>query len=202
MRRIIIANFGRRASKIFGRRAAAVSTLYPPFASQLTQHTRIFERSVSSALVNRSLNSNGFTKNTAFSVTKRNLFIQTDSTPNPNSLKFLPGKEVLPEEYGSSKDFKTFESTNVSPLARRLFRVEGVINVYLSNDYVSVTRDEDSLDWDGLKLDIFSAIMDHYACGDPVVTDEPPVSDTTIFDDDSEVRVMSCVVFFVYWSIH
>ena len=57
------------------------------------------------------------------SLLHRSLFIQTDSTPNPNSQKFIPGKPVLPEEYGNSKDFKTFESTNVSPLARRLFQV-------------------------------------------------------------------------------
>jgi len=119
----------------------------------------------------------------------RSLFIQTDSTPNPNSLKFIPGKQVLPEEYGNSKDFKNFESTNVSPLARRLFKVDGVTNVYLTNDYIAVTRDE-SFDWEELKLEVFSAIMDFYASGQPAVTDEPPVSDTTIFDDDSEVVAM------------
>ncbi len=122
---------------------------------------------------------------------RRSLFIRTADTPNPNSLKFLPGKAVLPEAYGSSKDFKSFEATNVSPFARRLFRLEGVVNVYLTNDYVAVTRADESRDWEALKLAVFEAIMDHYASGEPVVTDEPQVSDTTIFDDDSEVR--ACV---------
>lgn len=94
---------------------------------------------------------------------------------------------MLPEEYGNSKDFKNFESTNVSPLAKRLFKVDGVVNVYLTNDYVAVTRGDEERDWEDLKLDIYSAIMDFYASGQPAVTDEPQVSDTTIFDDDSEV---------------
>ena len=66
------------------------------------------------------------------------MFIQTEATPNPDTLKFLPGQPVLSE---GSRDFSDAEQGDVSPLAKRLFEVAGVARVFLGSDFVSVTKD-------------------------------------------------------------
>eukprot|EP00938_MAST-03A_sp_MAST-3A-sp1_P006241 g6241.t1 len=122
----------------------------------------------------------------------RNLFIQTSSTPNPNGLKFQPaGKEVLPEEYGSSMDFRNLAQAQVSPLARRLFATPGVEGVFFGHDFITVTKDEDTA-WEILKLDVFSVVMDFYAEGIPVISPEAErtADNLAILDDDSEVVAM------------
>ncbi|GBG25605.1 NFU1 iron-sulfur cluster scaffold-like, mitochondrial [Hondaea fermentalgiana] len=99
----------------------------------------------------------------------RSLFIQTEETPNPASLKFLPGKEVLPEEYGSAMEFRGDTPTNNSPLARLLMRVNGVSGVFLSNDFVTISK-SDQVEWAQLKPEVFATIMDFYAADKPAVT--------------------------------
>jgi hypothetical protein len=91
----------------------------------------------------------------------RRLFIQTETTPNPDSLKFIPGKPVL--ESGT-RDYRSLKDAQASPLARRLFATEGVSSVFLSSDFVTVGKQKDS-DWVALKPLVFGAIMDHYAAG-------------------------------------
>jgi hypothetical protein len=185
----------RQASTMLRVSAAAARRLLMPaarsatgIATRVPAALRIPQSAFSTALLTRPLAHRHAAGALAAAATgRRSLFIRTDTTPNPNSLKFTPGVPVLPEEYGNSKDFKSFESTNVSPLARRLFKVEGVSNVYLTREYVAVTRATEDLDWEDLKLEVYTAIMDFYASGAPVVTDQPQVSDTTILDDDSEV---------------
>ncbi len=86
------------------------------------------------------------------------MFIQTESTPNPHSLKFLPGRTVLAN---SAQDFPTPESAAGSPLAREIFSTEGVRRVYFADDFVTVTKDDDA-DWAHLKPAILAAIMDHF----------------------------------------
>ena len=86
------------------------------------------------------------------------MFIQTESTPNPHSLKFLPGRTVLAN---SAQDFPTPESAAGSPLAREIFSAEGVRRVYFADDFVTVTKDE-AADWAHLKPAILAAIMDHF----------------------------------------
>lgn len=93
------------------------------------------------------------------------MFIQTESTPNPATLKFLPGQTVL--ETGTA-DFPSADSAGISPLARRIFASGGVSGVFLGNDFVTVTK-TDATDWDHIKPAILGAIMEHYQSGAPVI---------------------------------
>ena len=95
------------------------------------------------------------------------MFIQTESTPNPATLKFLPGQTVL--EVGTA-DFPSPEGASASPLAQRLFGVPGVTGVFFGNDFVTVTKGE-AEDWDHLKPAILGAIMEHFQSGQPVMAD-------------------------------
>ena len=93
------------------------------------------------------------------------MFIQTESTPNPSSLKFIPGQTVMTE---GTADFRDALKANQSPLAKRLFAVDGVLGVYLGGDFLTVTKQVNS-DWLLLKPAIIGAIMDHYSSGDAAV---------------------------------
>ena len=93
------------------------------------------------------------------------MFIQTESTPNPATLKFLPGQTVL--EMGTA-DFPTSDAAVASPLATRLFAVDGVAGVFFGTDFVTVTKD-DAVDWDHLKPSLLGAIMEHFQSGQPVM---------------------------------
>jgi len=96
------------------------------------------------------------------------MFIQTESTPNPATLKFLPGHTVL--EAGTA-DFPSAEAAAKSPLAARVFAVKGVTGVFFGNDFVTVTKDE-AVEWDHVKPAILGAIMEHYQSGAPVMEGE------------------------------
>ncbi len=89
------------------------------------------------------------------------MFIQTESTPNPNTLKFLPGRDVMEQ---GSVDFATPEAAERSPLAKTLFLIEGVSRVFFGADFVTVGKD-DGADWSVLKPQVLAAIMDHYTSG-------------------------------------
>ncbi|GHF64032.1 NifU family protein [Seohaeicola zhoushanensis] len=93
------------------------------------------------------------------------MFIQTESTPNPATLKFLPGQTVL--EVGTA-DFPTSEAGAKSPLAARIFAVDGVEAVFFGNDFVTVTK-ADAVEWDHIKPAILGAVMEHYQSGAPVM---------------------------------
>lgn len=93
------------------------------------------------------------------------MFIQTEQTPNPSTLKFLPGRVVMDR---GTLDFAGPEGAGTSPLAKRLFAVEGVERVFLGSDFVTVTKAADK-DWQILKPSILGGIMEHYTSGDPVV---------------------------------
>lgn len=93
------------------------------------------------------------------------MFIQTESTPNPATLKFLPGQTVL--EVGTA-DFPSTEAAEASPLAKRVFGVNGVTGVFLGNDFVTVTK-ADGMEWDHVKPSILGAIMEHFQSGQPVM---------------------------------
>jgi Fe-S cluster biogenesis protein NfuA len=92
------------------------------------------------------------------------MFIQTESTPNPATLKFLPGRTVLAE---GSADFPNRDSAAGSPLARRLFDVDGVEGVFFGLDFITVTRGD--AEWAHLKPAILGAIMEHFASGAAVM---------------------------------
>ena len=93
------------------------------------------------------------------------MFIQTEQTPNPQTLKFLPGKVVMDE---GTAFYQNIEESTHSPFAKRLFKVEGVSGVFFGSDFVTITKDQ-STDWQVMKPLILSVIMDHYNSGDQTV---------------------------------
>lgn len=95
------------------------------------------------------------------------MFIQTEATPNPATLKFVPGKPVLGR---GTADFRSRSEAGESPLAERLFDIDGVTGVFLGADFISVTKGES--EWQHLKPMILGAIMEHYMSGAPVVADD------------------------------
>jgi len=121
--------------------------------------------------------------------TSRSMFIQTKTTPNPQSLQFFPGTEVL--ESGTL-DFPTGSSAYCSPLAKLLFRIEGVKGVFFGPDFITITKvDNDSVEWQTMKPEVYAIIMDFFASGLPVVHDDAvPSTDTEIYDDDSDTVAM------------
>lgn len=97
------------------------------------------------------------------------MFIQTETTPNPATLKFLPGRDVLGGDFGSV-DFTDAEAAKASPLATRLFAVAGVEGIFLGADFITVTKSEPR-DWTELKPALLGAIMEHFMAGLPVMND-------------------------------
>ena len=93
------------------------------------------------------------------------MFIQTEATPNPATLKFLPGKAVLAD---GTADYRSETEASGSPLAQRLFEVDGVSGVFLGPDFISVTKRDG--EWQHLKPAVLGAIMEHFVSGAPVMT--------------------------------
>ena len=93
------------------------------------------------------------------------MFIQTEPTPNPATLKFIPGKTVLGD---GTVDFRDKSEAGASPLALRLFDVDGVTGVFLGSDFISVTK-SDGDEWQHIKPAILGAIMEHYMSGAPAI---------------------------------
>lgn len=121
-------------------------------------------------------------------VQRRSMFIQTQPTPNPSSLKFLPGCPVLDEESGhSSMDIPPgSEAAQRSGLARKLLALDGCVRVFFAHDFISVTKDDES-DWEEMKPHVFATIMDFFASGEPVVSDMAVADANAITDDDNEI---------------
>ena len=94
------------------------------------------------------------------------MFIQTEATPNPATLKFLPGRDVL---VGEPRDFRDMAAAETgSPLAAALFEVPGVTGVFLGSDFISVTKDDSN--WSYIKPAVLGVIMEHFLSGQPVLT--------------------------------
>jgi Fe-S cluster biogenesis protein NfuA len=108
------------------------------------------------------------------------MFIQTEATPNPATLKFIPGRTVLD---GGTMEFASRDTATRSPLAARLFDVSGVTGVFYGSDFITVTKDGG--DWQHLKPAILGAIMEHYMSGVPLLADGSAASDE-IQDEEDE----------------
>jgi Fe-S cluster biogenesis protein NfuA len=108
------------------------------------------------------------------------MFIQTEATPNPATLKFLPGRDVLAS---GTLEVTNEEQAKKSPLAEGLFAVPGITGVFLGTDFITVTKRGD-LDWQHLKPAILGAIMDHYLKGKPILAEGAVAS--TGMDEDGE----------------
>lgn len=108
------------------------------------------------------------------------MFIQTEATPNPATLKFLPGQTVVED---GPFDFKTADAaTGRSPLAESLFAVSGVTGVFFGFDFVTITKD-DGTDWQHAKPAILGAIMEHFMSGAPVMANGGASDDTDVGEE-------------------
>jgi Fe-S cluster biogenesis protein NfuA len=114
------------------------------------------------------------------------MFIQTEATPNPSTLKFIPGREVL---RSGTRDFRSRDTAGrASPLAARIFEVDGVEGVFLGSDFISVTKGDG--EWQHLKPALLGAIMEHYMSGAPAITDAPDAeagSDIQYSTEDGQI---------------
>lgn len=117
------------------------------------------------------------------------MFIQTEATPNPATLKFLPGKTVL--ETGTA-DFTSGTEASASPLAERLFAVPGVSGVFLGNDFITVTKADG--EWQHLKPAVLGAIMEHFLSGAPALRGEAgPESGGEEFFDEADAATVDTI---------
>ena len=111
------------------------------------------------------------------------MFIQTEDTPNPDTLKFLPGETVLKS---GNIDFTNSEDAKASPLASRLFEIEAVSRVFLTTDFISVTK-ETGVERNNLKASILTGIMEHYSSGNPVLNQTKENKTFTDNVEDSDI---------------
>ena len=121
------------------------------------------------------------------------MFIQTETTPNPATLKFLPGKVVM--ERGTADFTDAADAALKSPLAARLFNVEGVRGVFFGYDFVTITKSDD-LDWAHLKPAVLANIMEHFLAGEPVMASDevaPGVDDGDEFFDSGDATIVATI---------
>ena len=113
------------------------------------------------------------------------MFIQTEQTPNPQTLKFLPGKVVM--ENGTAF-FQNVEEANNSPFAKRLFKVEGVEGVFFGSDFITITKNQ-SIDWQIMKPLVLGSIIDHYNSGEDTIITVKKNENNSLEknDDDSDI---------------
>jgi len=110
------------------------------------------------------------------------MFIETEGTPNPATLKFLPGRKVMGV---GTADFATAASASQSPLALALFELTGVARVFFGSDFVTITKSE-RIEWQSLKPRVLGAILEHYVSGRPVMegaTDDAAIEEDVAPDD-------------------
>jgi len=115
------------------------------------------------------------------------MFIQTERTPNPATLKFLPGEAVMSS---GTADFRDAEAAERSPLARRLFQIEGVTGVFFGGDFVSVSK-SDAGDWQLLKPVILGVIMEHFVAGHPLLLDDAAQTAEAEADDGADAEIVA-----------
>jgi len=112
------------------------------------------------------------------------MFIETEGTPNPATLKFLPGRDVMG---AGTADFASAGAAARSPLASALFDLPGVARVFLGSDFVTVTK-TDEVEWQALKTQVLGALMDHFVAGLPVIEGAPEAGpDEDVSPEDEEI---------------
>ena len=112
------------------------------------------------------------------------MFIQVEPTPNPLTLKFLPGRNVIK---GGTIFYQNESEASNSPFAQRMFAVEGIKSVFFGNDFITITRAED-LDWQVLKPIVLGAITDHYDSGEETIIDTPILKKSEeLKENDSDI---------------
>jgi Fe-S cluster biogenesis protein NfuA len=111
------------------------------------------------------------------------MFIETEGTPNPATLKFLPGRDVMG---ASTADFASSEAARRSPLASALFTIPGISRVFLGNDFITVTKTEDE-DWPELKPQVLGTLMDHFLSGRPTIEATGAAALEDVSPEDQEI---------------
>ena len=113
------------------------------------------------------------------------MFIQTELTPNPKTVKFIPGKEVSPKKSVSYKDILEAEN---SPLAKKLFLIDGIDSVFLGSDFISITK-TDNFEWQVLKPLILSQIMQHYMSDENVIDEIKETIPVEVNAEDKDIAI-------------
>ena len=112
------------------------------------------------------------------------MFIETEGTPNPATLKFLPGRDVMG---AGTADFAAPDVAERSPLASALFALPGVARVFLGSDFITVTK-EDALTWQTLKPQVLGTIMEHFVAGRPMIEGaDADAPDEDVAPEDMEI---------------
>ncbi len=111
------------------------------------------------------------------------MFIETEGTPNPATLKFLPGRDVMTQ---GTADFATPDAAGRSPLAQALFQLPGVARVFLGGDFVTITK-ADGAEWQALRPQVLGAIMEHFVAGRPVMEGATDALDEDVAPEDREI---------------
>ncbi len=111
------------------------------------------------------------------------MFIETEDTPNPATLKFLPGRDVMG---AGTADFTSAEAAERSSLASALFAEEGVARVFLGGDFIAVTKSDD-VAWSELKPQVLSVIVDQFVSGRPIVDTQADAADEDVSPEDREI---------------
>ncbi|KAF8974115.1 hypothetical protein BGZ46_009766 [Entomortierella lignicola] len=185
-------------SKAVATAAAAASTstkrTFLTSAAIIPKRTLTNNNSAAWSFLSNNHQLNRAVKTNMFAIQQaRTLFIQTATTPNQDSLKFIPGVGVMPNS--STAEFLDARNAMGSPLAKKLFQIDGVRGVFLGPDFVTITKDQDAI-WQLMKPDIYSTIMDFFASGQPIISEgaegegASTSSDTMILEDDSETVQM------------
>lgn len=117
------------------------------------------------------------------------MFIQTEPTPNPATLKFLPGTMVM--NHGTA-DFAEASRAARSPLATRLFAVDGVSSVFLGTDFITIAK-ADAADWQVVKPQVLAAIMEHFSSGQPVINDDGEEAAASGDDDGIVMQIKELI---------
>ena len=114
------------------------------------------------------------------------MFIQTEQTPNPQTLKFLPGKVVMDD---GTAFFQNIEESSNSPFAKRLFDVDGVQGVFFGSDFITITKSQ-SIDWQVMKPLILGSIMDHYNSGEETISKDKKNDNNSLKSDENDDEVV------------
>ena len=114
------------------------------------------------------------------------MFIQTEQTPNPQTLKFLPGKVVMDE---GTAFFQNIEEASNSPFAKRLFELEGVEGVFFGSDFITITKNQ-STDWQVMKPLILGSIMEHYNSGKETIEQESKIQKNSLEKDENDTDIV------------
>lgn len=117
------------------------------------------------------------------------MFIQTEATPNPATLKFIPGRSVAPT---GAYDFRDADAAAESPLAASLFEIAGVEGVFLGSDFLSVTK-ADAQDWQHMKPAILGTVMEHFMSGAPVMNEDHAAGDSEENFDEADADIVGTI---------